>query len=430
MDQAVWAALEVLRDRLDAAGVRDWVLTLVALRHLSARPDAPQAARWSRIAAGEILEAIAALEEHDPALRGAFPQLPALEGSRRDDLVAAVGALSPDGDGDVLGRAYMSLVAMLARAEGRRGGQYYTPTSVADLLVALAAPVEGALVYDPCCGTGGLLVAAARAGAEALVGQELNPATRRLARLALAVHDRTLDLGERAADTLRDDQHPDLQADVVLANPPFNLARWGAEDLAHDPRFALGTAPDGNANLAWIQHVLARLRPGGRAAVVLSNGSLTVRAEADLRAALVGTGRLEAVVALPDRLFRTTAIPACVWVLGPVKDTILFVDARHRGRRVDRSTRVLDPDDRGWIAGRVRAHRDEERVALPGQAMAVPRERVGAELAPGRWVGARPATEEGAVTLEAALVEVRRLSRASRELEEALLAGLRTLEDG
>lgn len=425
MKAALWRAAEVLRDRVDASTARDVMLTLIAVRHLD--PSA-----WQRVGHAGLQRVVADIVARRPDLDGAFPGLPDLRENRLHEVVEALDTVPGEADGDMLGEAYMRLLGDFARAEGRRGGQYYTPRSVTRLAVALIEPVVGT-VYDPCCGSGGLLVEA-RAAAPAdvrVVGQELNPATHRLARLNGAVHDMALDLGPRPADTLAEDLHPTIQADRVVANPPFNLARWaGADD---DPRWRYGTPPRGNANLAWIQHIAAHLAPGGLASVILANGSLTAQgAERDIRRALVEAGVVEAVVALPDRLFLTTPIPACVWVLSRPsrpRDHVLFVDARARGRRETRALTVLDEHDVSAISEVVAAHREGAQVDIPGFARAVPHHQVGpaGTLAPGAWVEISTAPNQGR-PIGALVAQARAQLAEMDRLDEALRAALDDLD--
>lgn len=423
MESALWRAAEVLRDRLDARGVRDLLLTLLTLRHLGAAEGVPAAARWDSLRAGSIQDALDAVVAWRPTL--AFPDLPAVPAARLAAVMDVVGELPASAEDDVVGEAYMRLLGAFARAEGRRGGQYYTPPSVAGLLMALVQPVAGRAVYDPCCGSGGLLVAAASAGASQLVGQEMNPSTWRLAHLAAAVHDLELDLGMEPADTLGRDLHAGRHFDRIVANPPFNLARWGAAHAAEDPRFVHGVPSDNNANLAWIQHVLHHLSPAGRAAVILANGSLSGRDGTGLRTSLVRSGRVAAVVALPDLLFLTTPIPACVWVLrGSPGSHITFVDARRLGEKVERAWRALSPEDVARITEAVHEAREE-----PGFSRAMDIASVDHELVPGRYVGAPPRSED-AEDLELLVAEWRAARDRAQQLDDALEATLANLSSG
>jgi type I restriction enzyme M protein len=298
--------------------------------------------------------------------------------ARVDELLGLFGDV-PFAGADDLGRVYEYFLGRFARAEGRRGGQFYTPRSLVLLLRGLLHPFSGT-VYDPCCGTGGMFV---HGGAvRDAFGQESNPLTWRLARQNLALHGASADLGPRPADTFAEDLHAGRLADRVLANPPFNQADWGSRD-----RWPHGTPPAANANFAWLQHVLGHLAPGGRAAVVLANGSLGAgKAEGAIRRALVEAGHVERIVALPPQLFLSTPIPACVWVLSrePVERTVL-VDARALGTLVDRTRRELSAAD----IGRIAASDPEISAAADRAAIA----RNGFVLFPGRYVAPRAPAE-------------------------------------
>jgi type I restriction enzyme M protein len=436
MQDSLWQAATALRDRLAPHETRDLVLTLLAVRQLGTRPGAPDACAWSRLQHDPLpaLEAATrALVAWQPHLADALPDLPQVEAHRVRDVIDAITALPARSDHDVLGEAYMHLLGHFARSEGRRGGQYYTPTAVAQLLTAVVGPIQGT-VYDPCCGSAGLLLQAGQhaTGPVRLVGQELNPRTRALALLGAAMHGVELEAGPVAADTLHRDLHPDLRAQHIVANPPFNLARWGAERATDDPRFHLGRAPDANANLAWLQHIVAHLAPQGRGAVILANGSLSSRSggEDALRAALVDAGHVEGIIALPDLLFLTTPIPACIWLLGPGGNgSVLFVDARALGRKVDRALRVIDDADVQHILRAVQAHRRGEPVDQVGFARAVGRQDLVAEdLTPGRYVSPPPSASTS-LDLAALARDARAQLRDARTLDAALEPLLATLED-
>lgn len=411
LEQALLAAADKLRSSLDAADYKHVVLGLVLLKSVAGRGlVVAEAARWSTIAAaagspaiGRTIDAAAAaLERDNPALAGALARRhdrPEIDPRRLGELVALIDGvdLEAPGDGDVLGRVYEFFLGQFARAEGKRGGQFYTPRCVVELLVGLLAPRRGS-VYDPCCGTGGMFVQCARlGGAElCLFGQESNPTTWRLARMNLALRGLRGDLGGAAADTFARDLFAGRAADFVLANPPFNDGDWGGEALRDDPRWAFGAPPPGSANFAWLQHVIHHLAPGGAAAVVLANGSLSARrgGEGEIRRRIVEADLVDAIVALPGQLFYSTQIPACVWLLArdrPRRGEVLFVDGRALGSMIGRTQRALAADDvaaivevyQSWRRG---AHRDR-----PGFARAASRaeiERHGFVLTPGRYVGA------------------------------------------
>ncbi|XRQ12087.1 N-6 DNA methylase [Actinomadura welshii] len=425
----LWKAADKLRGSVDASQYKDFVLGLVFLKFVSdSSPGSsgggssggdssggggfrvPDGARWTDLAAGaapgtigaRIDAAMSAVMRANPPLAGALPRIfgrPEVDQRRLGELVELIGAARFDGGRDVLGEVYEYFLEKFARAEGKRGGEFYTPPSVVKLLVEILEPFKGR-VYDPCCGSGGMFVQAERFVLShrgrrddiAVHGQEANERTWRLARMNLAVHGIAGDLSDRCADTFYEDAHPRLQADYVLANPPFNMSDWYRSP--GDPRWRFGVPPAGNANFAWIQHIVAKLGPRGRAGVVMANGSLSSRQSAEhrIRAALVEAGLVSCIVALPGRLFRTTPIPACLWFLDRERhDGVLFVDARTMGTMVDRTERVLTDDDIAAIAAAYRSWRDGTHSDVPGFCYSAPLHEVRSHdhvLTPGRYVGA------------------------------------------
>jgi type I restriction enzyme M protein len=426
MRDKLWKAANKLRGQLDAAAYKHVALALLFLRFVASGRSSlscPVEARWERLRAGRIDAALAAVEQANPRLDGALPRgLDEL--ARIDELLELFGGLRFRHAHDSLGSVYEYFLGQFARAEGRRGGQFYTPRCVVRLLGAMLGPLDGT-VYDPCCGSGGMFI---ESGASARAfGQESNPGTWRLARQNLALHGVEGDLGPVPADSFLNDLHAGRRADVVLANPPFNQSDWGAERLRDDARWRFGRPPAGNANFAWLQHILAHLEPTGTAGVVLANGSLsgTKAGEGACRAALVEAGWVDTVVALPPQLFLSTPIPACLWILGRAHEgTTLFIDARGEGELVERARRELDAPVIARIADTYR----ERRVEAGFSALATSREiaALGHVLAPGRYVD--PARDAGAPpprerlrTLarewEELAGEAERLAREIRELD-------------
>ena len=423
----LWKAADKLRGSVDASQYRDFVLGLVFLRYVSVSSGdggfrVPDGARWADVTAAAAPEgrgrvgaridaAMDAIMEANPSLASVLPRIFGREGVDQRRLAELVGLIDDvrfAGTRDVFGEVYEYFLERFARAEGKRGGEFYTPSSVVKLLVEVLEPFRGR-VYDPCCGSGGMFVQAERFVLShrgrrddiAVYGQEANQRTWRLAKMNLAVHGIEGDLADRWADTFYEDVHPDLQADFVLANPPFNMSDWYRSP--GDPRWKYGVPPAGNANFAWIQHIVAKLAPGGRAGVVMANGSMSSRqsAERAIRAALVEAGLVSCIVALPGQLFRTTPIPSCLWFLdrpaddsgaaGGGRDGVLFVDARAMGAMVDRTERVLTDADIARIAGAYRSWRDGAHVDAPGFSRAVSLDEIRSHdhvLTPGRYVGA------------------------------------------
>lgn len=323
----------------------------------------PEEARFSELLKqaadpkfGKLLDdGMAAIERENEKLRGVlyrdFARLP-LEDGVLSDLMGIVAKMkfdpARDSARDVFGEVYEYFLGNFALAEGQRAGQFYTPRSVVSVLVEILAPFAGR-IYDPACGSGGMFVYSERfieahggkKGQAAIYGQELSATTRKLACMNLAIRGIDYDMGKAHGDTFHNDQHPDLRADYILANPQFNTKNWGADKLPKDPRWKYGVPPDGNANFAWLQHMLSRLSADGRAGVVLANGSMTSNTggEGDIRAAMVKADVVECMVALPAQLFTNTPIPACLWFLSHNKGAgkngksdrrkqVLFIDAR------------------------------------------------------------------------------------------------------
>jgi type I restriction enzyme M protein len=339
-----------------------------------------------------------------------------------DTLQLGMGGI---GARDIMGRVFEYFLGKFAIAEGQRGGQYYTPTSVVDLLVEIIEPYQGR-IYDPCCGSGGMFVHSSRFVREhggktddiVVYGQELTNTTWKLASMSLVTRGIGHDLGERAADTFFDDQHPGLKADYVLANPPFNIDDWGAEELAAKEKlWPYGPPTDSNANYAWIQFILRKLARGGRAGIVLAAGSLTDNnsGQKDVRKALLKAGVVEAIVALPDKLFHNTGLAPVLWILrqaeapAPKEEDVcvLLVDARDKGRMVSRTLRVLSSEERSEIANTINAFRGEKDKGKyedqPGfcyQATLVEIAEQDWALTPGRYVGVVEEEEDDEVFWE------------------------------
>src|SRR5512139_1095299 len=362
----------------------------------------PPEARWAHLKAqakqptvGQIVDgAMAAIERDNPSLKGVLPKdyaRPALDKTRLGQLIDLITNIRVGDEAsrakDVLGRVYEYFLSQFASAEGKKGGEFYTPRCVVKLLVEMLEPYRGR-VYDPCCGSAGMFVQSVEfirahakgnghggnTGAKAkadisIYGQESNYTTWRLARMNLAI--RGIDSGQIAqGDTFHNDRHPDLKADFILANPPFNISDWGGERLRDDKRWKYGVPPAGNANFAWVQHIVHHLAPAGVAGFVLSNGSMSSNqsGEGEIRKNLIDADLVDCMVALPGQLFYSTQIPACLWFLardrknGNFRDRrgqILFIDARKLGRMVDRTHRELTDEDIVRIADTYHAWRGE-----------------------------------------------------------------------
>ena len=336
-----------------------------------------------------------AIERDNPRLKGILPKdyaRPSLDWHRLGELIDLTGNIGVGGaearDHDILGRVYEYFLSQFASAEGNKGGQFYTPRSIVRLLVEMIEPYRGR-VYDPCFGSGGMFVQSvkfieAHGGKRndiAIYGQESNPTTWRLGGMNLAIRGIEGNFGPENADSFRRDLHPDLKADFILANPPFNDSHWNGELLREDVRWRYGVPPPGNANYAWVQHFIHHLAPGGIAGFVLANGSLSSQqsGEGDIRKAIVDADLVDCVVAMPGQLFYSTPIPVCLWFLardkrnGSFRDRrgeILFIDARKVGHLVDRTDRDLSDDDVTRIAGTYHAWRSKARDMGTCQATA------------------------------------------------------------
>jgi type I restriction enzyme M protein len=399
-----------------------WVPASAHFSALLAQATAPDLAQRLDKALGEI-------EAENPQLKGVlyreFSRLE-LEPGKLGELMQLLAPLKFDrathGDRDVFGEVYEYFLGQFALKEGARAGEFYTPKSVVNLLVEILAPFKGT-IYDPACGSGGMFVQSAKfkdahqaqlkkKGDLAIYGQELMAATRRLALMNLAVHRLSGDLGENFGDTFANDQHKMLRADYVLANPPFNISDWGGNKLADDPRWVYGIPPKGNANFAWLQHMLARLSVHGRAAIVLANGSMSSQqsGEGDIRRAMVEADVVECMVALPGQLFSNTQIPACLWFMSKDKGAgqngsidrkgqILFIDARKLAALIpgSRKQKQFSDEELQRIAQVYHRWRGtdfadgEEYGDEPGFCRAATLaevEKNGYVLTPGRYVGA------------------------------------------
>src|SRR5450830_345827 len=392
----------------------------------------PEAARWESLRSAakqpdigkRIDEALTLIETENPKLKGildkryARAQLPDGKLGELIDLIATIGfGDNPSTARDILGQVYEYFLGMFASAEGKRGGQFYTPASIVKTLVAILSPHSGK-VYDPCCGSGGMFVQSekfieAHGGKiddVAIYGQEANPTTWRLAAMNLAIRGIDFNLGREPGDTFTRNQHPDLRADFILANPPFNISDWWHGSLTGDPRWVYGDPPQGNANYAWLQHMLHHLKPTGRAGIVLANGSMSSSQnnEGVIRAAMVEADVVEVMIALPGQLFFNTQIPACLWFLTKQKNRakeVLFIDARKQAKMISRVQCELDDEAITRIADTVAAWRGQveagasvtEYQDVPGFCRSVPLAEIaehGHVLTPGRYVGAEAVEDD------------------------------------
>ena len=422
----LWRMADALPGSMDAAEYKHVVLGLIFLKYISdafeerhaqlereqaegADPEdpdeyraesifwVPREARWSHLKAqakqptiGQFVDdAMAAIERDNPALKDVLPKdyaRPALDKQRLGQLIDMISNIKVgDQDArskDVIGRVYEYFLSQFASAEGKKGGEFYTPRCVVKLLVEMLEPYRGR-VYDPCCGSSGMFVQSVEfirahttgngnggraRGDISVYGQEANYTTWRLAKMNLAI--RGIEGQIVHGDTFHTDRHPDLKADFILANPPFNVSDWGGDRLTDDSRWRFGVPPKGNANFAWVQHIVHHLAPDGTAGLVLANGSMSSNqsGEGEIRKNLIEADLVDCMVALPGQLFYSTQIPACLWFLargrskGKFRDRggeLLFIDARQLGRMVDRTHRELTDEDVVLIADTYHAWRGE-----------------------------------------------------------------------
>ncbi len=461
----LWRAADALRSNMDAAEYKHVVLGLIFLKYISdafeekhsaleadrksgADPEdpdeyravnifwVPPEGRWSNLKnrakdpmIGKIVDdAMLAIERDNPSLKGVLPKdyaHPRLDKQRLGQLIDLVGNIGlgdkENRSKDILGRVYEYFLSQFASAEGKKGGQFYTPRCVVRLLVEMLAPYKGR-VFDPCCGSGGMFVQSekfvevhgGKIGDISIYGQESNHTTWRLAKMNLAIRGIDGNLGKEHADSFHRDLHPDLKSDYVLANPPFNDSDWRGELLKDDKRWKYGTPPAGNANFAWVQHFIHHLAPTGLAGFVLANGSMSSNqsGEGDIRKAIIEADLVDCMVALPGQLFYSTQIPVCLWFLardkknGRFRDRrgqTLFIDARKLGTMIDRVHRELTDDDIRQIADTYHAWRGDKSLKtkykdVPGFCKSATLDDIrhhGHILTPGRYVGAAEVEDDG-----------------------------------
>lgn len=425
----------------------------------------PTEARWSNLQANaknpaigtRIDDAMVAIEGANKSLKAVLPKdyaRPALDKAVLGEIIDLIGTIGlgdrENRSKDILGRVYEYFLSQFASAEGKKGGQFYTPRCVVQVLVEMLAPYRGR-VYDPCCGSGGMFVQSekfveahgGRINDIAVWGQESNPTTWKLAKMNLAIRGIGSNLGPEHADSFHRDLHPDLKADYLIANPPFNMSDWGGERLREDVRWKFGAPPAGNANFAWVQHFIHHLAPTGLAGFVLANGSMSSNqsGEGEIRESIIEADLVDCMVALPGQLFYSTPIPACLWFIARDKKNnrfrdrrgqTLFIDTRKMGRLMDRVHRELTEEDIAKIAGTYHAWRGDQGAGtyddIPGFCKSAAMEEIrqhGHVLTPGRYVGAEAAEEDDEAfpdkmqrlwaTLETQFAEGARLEQAIRE---------------
>lgn len=490
-EETLWKSADKLRGSMDSAEYKYVVLGLIFMKYISDKFETkynelleegegfeedrdeyeaenifwvPKEARWGYLKdnakdpkIGQIIDdAMILIEKENPTLKGVLDKRyarPELDKRRLGELIDLISTikLHKNGEKDLLGRVYEYFLGQFASSEGKGGGEFYTPTSVVKTLVEMIEPYKGR-IYDPACGSGGMFIQsekfieehAGRIDDLSIYGQELNATTWKLCKMNLAIRGLDGNIGPHQGDTFHDDLHKTLKADYVLANPPFNISDWGGNKLTDDIRWKYGVPPEGNANYAWLEHIVYHLAPNGVAGIVLANGALSSNTsnEGVIRKNLVDAKLVDAIVALPDKLFYSTGIPVSLWILNRNKidnpkfrkraDEILFIDGRNLGTMVDRRHRELSDEDVKKIADTYHNYRniDGNYEDVQGFCKAAKLEEVREHeyvLTPGRYVGIEEQEDDGVPfeeKMEALTSELGELFEKSRSLEEEIRKNL------
>ncbi|GHV90238.1 DNA methyltransferase [Spirochaetia bacterium] len=450
-EKQIWDAANILRGNIDASEYKHVILGLIFLKYLSDKFEdqykelkeagdgfeedrdaydeqnvfyVPASARWKKIAAkahtpeiGKVIDdAMVAIEKENTKLKGVLPKnfaRPELDKRRLGEVVDLFTNITMTAHGDtkdILGRTYEYCLGQFAEQEGKLAGEFYTPACVVRTLVEVIQPLGGR-VYDPCCGSGGMFVQSAKfveshqgnINKISIFGQDSNPTTWKLCQMNLAIRGIEADLGEAAADTFSNDQHPSKKMDFILANPPFNISNWGGDKLQTDVRWKYGVPPSGNANFAWLQHMIHHLGPKGRIGMVLANGSLSSQSgnEGEIRKAIIEDDLLEGIVAMPPNLFYTATVPVALWFINRKKaqsGKSLFIDARNMGTMVTRRLREMTDEDIAKIADAFDKFANGKFKAEKGFSAVVKTTEIAKQdyiLTPGRYVGLAEQEDDG-----------------------------------
>ena len=451
-EKQLWDAACVLWGHIPAADYRKVIVGLIFLRYISSAfdrryrelaaegdgfeddPDAyeeenvffvPEDARWKRIAAaahtpeiGTVIDnAMRAIEKDNKKLKNVLPKnyaSPDLDKRVLGDVVDLFTNMNMDDteeSRDLLGRTYEYCIAQFAAHEGVKGGEFYTPASVVKTIVAVLQPTPNKRIYDPCCGSGGMFVQSekfirdhARTRGDIIVyGQESNADTWKMAKMNMAIRGIDADFGPYQADTFFHDLHPALKADFIMANPPFNLSGWGQDKLKEDKRWKYGVPPAGNANYAWIQHMIYHLAPNGKIGLVLANGALSTQSsgEGEIRKRIIEDDLIEGIIAMPTQLFYSVTIPVTLWFITKGKrrkGETLFIDARKMGHMVDRKHRDFDDADIQKLADTFTAFQNGTLEAVKGYCAFATIQEIAKQdyiLTPGRYVGIEEQEDDG-----------------------------------
>jgi len=490
-EETLWKASDKLRGSMDASEYKHVVLGLIFLKYISDKFETkfnalveegagfeedrdeyeaenifwvPKEARWSFIKynakdskIGQYIDdAMILIEKENTSLKGVLDKRyarPEIDKRRLGELIDLISTikLHQNGEKDLLGRVYEYFLGQFASVEGKGGGEFYTPTSVVKTLVDMIEPYQGR-VYDPCCGSGGMFVQSEKFVEDhqgkvenlSIYGQEMNSTTWKLCKMNLAIRGLDANLGPHHDDTFHHDLHKTLKADYILANPPFNISDWGGNQLTDDVRWKFGIPPAGNANYAWLQHMVYHLAPNGSAGIVLANGSLSTNTsnEGEIRKNLLEGDLVDAIVALPDKLFYSTGIPVSLWILNRNKKDnpkyrsrehqVLFIDARQLGVMIDKRHRELTEEDISKISETYHEWRNihGKYEDIKGFCKSAKIEDIREHeyvLTPGRYVGIEDAEDDGIPfneKMENMTAELDELFAKSRHLEEEIRKNL------
>ena len=490
-EETLWKAADKLRGSMDASEYKHVVLGLIFLKYISDKFESkfealieegagfeedrdeyeaenifwvPVEARWSYIKdhakdpkIGQMIDdAMILIEKENTSLKGVLDKRyarPEIDKRRLGELIDLISTikLHQNGEKDLLGRVYEYFLGQFASVEGKGGGEFYTPTSVVKTLVDMIEPYPGR-VYDPCCGSGGMFVQSEKFVEDhqgrienlSIYGQEMNSTTWKLCKMNLAIRGLEANLGPHHADTFHYDLHKMLKADYILANPPFNISDWGGSQLTDDVRWKFGVPPAGNANYAWLQHMVYHLAPNGVAGIVLANGALSTNTsnEGEIRKNLLEDDMVDAIVALPDKLFYSTGIPVSLWILNRNKkdnpkfrsreQEVLFIDARQLGEMIDRRHRELTKEDISKISETYHEWRnvDGKYEDIKGFCKSASIEDIREHeyiLTPGRYVGIEEIEDDGIPfdeKMESMTAELAELFAKSRKLEDEIRKNL------
>ena len=486
-EKQIWDAACVLWGHIPAADYRKVIIGLIFLRYISSAfdkrykelvaegdgfendPDAyieenvffvPESARWDKIASaahkpeiGTVIDnAMRAIENDNKKLKNVLPKnyaSPDLDKRVLGDVVDLFTNMDMGGtedSKDLLGRTYEYCIAQFAAYEGVKGGEFYTPASIVKTIVSVLKPFSNCRVYDPCCGSGGMFVQSenfiqahtGKRGTISVYGQESNADTWKMAKMNMAIRGIDADFGPHQADTFFNDLHPTLKADFIMANPPFNLSNWGQDNLKDDKRWKFGIPPAGNANYAWIQHMIHHLAPNGKLGLVLANGALSTQSsgEGEIRKNIIEADLVEGIIALPPQLFYSVTIPVTLWFISKnkkQKGKTLFIDARKMGYMVDRKHRDFKEEDIQKLADTFTAFQEGKLEDVKGFCAVATLQDIAKQdyiLTPGRYVGIEEQEDDGEpfeIKMTRLTSELSVLFRKSHELEKEIREKLKAI---